>query len=78
MNEFLRVRHTRMVDEIVGKMPEASHGAEAPSVLLFVETSREFGRGLLHGIAKYSRLHGPWRVYRWTGRWIPRCRNGSI
>ncbi|MGE5293382.1 MAG: XylR family transcriptional regulator [Solirubrobacterales bacterium] len=56
-----------MVDEIVGKMSEASHSAEAPSVLLFVETSREFGRGLLHGIAKYSRLHGPWRVYRWTG-----------
>jgi len=39
----------------------------APSVLLFVETSREFGRGLLYGIARYSRLHGPWRVYRWPG-----------
>lgn len=36
----------------------------APAVLLFIETSREFGRGLLHGIARYSRLHGPWRVYR--------------
>jgi LacI family transcriptional regulator len=32
-----------------------------------VETSREFGRGLLHGIARYSRLHGPWRVHRWPG-----------
>ncbi len=43
----------------------ARPGAErAPSVFLFVETSREFGRGLLHGIARYSRLHGPWRVYR--------------
>ena len=42
-------------------------GTRTPSVLLFVETSREFGRGLLHGIAKYARLHGPWRVYRWTG-----------
>ncbi len=42
-------------------------GAPTPSVLLFVETSREFGRGLLHGIARYSRLHGPWRVYRWPG-----------
>ncbi len=56
-----------MVDEIVGKTAELSHNGESPSVLLFVETSREFGRGLLHGIAKYSRLHGPWRVYRWTG-----------
>ena len=41
--------------------------SKTPSVLLFVETSREFGRGLLHGIARYSRLHGPWRVYRWPG-----------
>jgi LacI family transcriptional regulator len=40
---------------------------QSPSVLLFVETSREFGRGLLHGIARYSRLHGAWRVYRWPG-----------
>ncbi|MBN1361225.1 MAG: DNA-binding transcriptional regulator [Sedimentisphaerales bacterium] len=39
-------------------------GEKSPSVLLFVETSREFGRGLLYGIARYSRLHGPWRVYR--------------
>jgi len=57
----------RMVDEIVEKMSEASRPAETPAVLLFVETSREFGRGLLHGIARYSRLHGPWRVYRWPG-----------
>ncbi len=56
-----------MVDEIVEKRSESSHSTESPSVLLFVETSREFGRGLLHGIAKYARLHGPWRVYRWTG-----------
>lgn len=34
------------------------------TVLVFVETSREFGRGLLYGIAKYSRLHGHWRVYQ--------------
>jgi LacI family transcriptional regulator len=41
--------------------------ARTPSVLLFVETSREFGRGLLHGIARYSRLHGPWQIYRQSG-----------
>lgn len=56
-----------MVDEMAEKRSKSSHPAESPSVLLFVETSREFGRGLLHGIAKYARLHGPWRVYRWTG-----------
>ncbi len=49
------------------KRAKPSRSAWAPSVLLFVETSREFGRGLLHGIAKYSRVHGPWRVYRWPG-----------
>jgi LacI family transcriptional regulator len=46
------------------KRPGKPGSEKAPSVLLFVETSREFGRGLLYGIARYSRLHGPWRVYR--------------
>ena len=31
-----------------------------PTVLLLIETSRGYGRGLLRGIAKYSSLHGPW------------------
>jgi len=55
-----------MTDRMTDKKSERA-GAPTPSVLLFVETSREFGRGLLHGIARYSRLHGPWRVYRWPG-----------
>ena len=33
-------------------------------VILLLETSREFGRGLLYGIARYARLHGPWSLYR--------------
>ena len=33
-------------------------------VILLLETSRAFGRGILTGIAKYSRLHGPWTFYR--------------
>ncbi len=33
---------------------------EIPKVLLLINTSRESGRKLLHGITKYSRLHGPW------------------
>jgi LacI family transcriptional regulator len=33
---------------------------EIPKVALLVETARGFGRDLLHGIARYSRLHGPW------------------
>ncbi|MBN1844327.1 MAG: DNA-binding transcriptional regulator [Sedimentisphaerales bacterium] len=49
------------------KRAEKYRYAEAPSVLLFLETSREFGRGLLSGIARYSRLRGPWQVHRWPG-----------
>jgi len=35
-----------------------------PKVILLLETSRAFGRGLLYGIARYSKLHGPWSFYR--------------
>jgi LacI family transcriptional regulator len=30
---------------------------------LLVESSRAYGRGLLHGIAEYVRLHGTWSIY---------------
>lgn len=33
-------------------------------VILLLETSRAFGRGILYGIVKYSKLHGPWAFYR--------------
>jgi len=32
-------------------------------VALLLETSTEYGRGLLRGIVRYSRLHGPWSLY---------------
>ncbi|MDH7598765.1 MAG: DNA-binding transcriptional regulator [Sedimentisphaerales bacterium] len=31
-----------------------------PKVILLIEKSRAFGRGLLKGIVEYSNLHGPW------------------
>ncbi|MGE5325470.1 MAG: substrate-binding domain-containing protein [Deltaproteobacteria bacterium] len=34
-----------------------------PQVALLLETSTEFGRGLLRGILRYSHLHGPWDLY---------------
>ena len=34
-----------------------------PKVILRIETSVAYGRGLLFGIAKYSRVHGPWAFY---------------
>ncbi len=38
-----------------------------PRVMLLVESSRSSGRGLLHGIVNYVRLHHPWSFY-----WEPR------
>lgn len=35
-----------------------------PKVLLLIDFSEEYGRGLLNGIAKYSRLFGPWSFCR--------------
>lgn len=32
-------------------------------VALLLETSAEYGRGLLRGIMRYSQLHGPWSLY---------------
>jgi LacI family transcriptional regulator len=37
-----------------------------PKVILLTETTHAYGRGLLRGIAKYSKLHGPWSFYRET------------
>jgi LacI family transcriptional regulator len=34
-----------------------------PHVALLIETSREVGRGMLRGVARYVREHGPWSLY---------------
>ena len=36
---------------------------KVPKVILLIEKSRAFGRGLLYGIVQYSNLHGPWLFY---------------
>jgi len=41
--------------------------AAIPNVVLLVETSREFGRSFMYGIARYSRNHGPWAFYKEAG-----------
>ncbi len=33
-------------------------------IVLLVESSREFGRQLIIGVARYSRIHGPWTFYK--------------
>ncbi len=37
-----------------------------PRVILLIDTSRAYERGLIRGILKYSRLHGPWTLLRRT------------
>ena len=34
-----------------------------PRVALLVESSRNYGRGILQGVARYARTHGPWSCY---------------
>lgn len=38
--------------------------SHTPRVALLMGSSRSYERGLIHGIAKYSALHGPWHFYR--------------
>jgi LacI family transcriptional regulator, galactose operon repressor len=36
-----------------------------PKIILLIETSREYGRGLMVGISKYAKIHGPWSLFRY-------------
>jgi LacI family transcriptional regulator len=40
----------------------ASSMTAVPKVALLLETSNEYGRGLLRGIVRYARLNGPWSI----------------
>ena len=49
-----------------------------PKVALLIETSRGYGRALLRGIVRYSRLNGPWGFYVTPGDFeqvLPRMRS---
>ncbi len=51
-----------------------------PQVALLLETSTEYGRGLLRGIVRYSRLQGPWSLYVAPGHLeqaLPKARSWS-
>lgn len=37
--------------------------ASFPHVALIVETAKQYDRGLLRGVGRYIRGHGPWSVY---------------
>ncbi len=36
---------------------------KTPHVALLIETSREYARGLLRGVARYQQERGPWSIY---------------
>jgi len=38
-----------------------------PRVALLIQSSLEYGRGVLRGIGAYMRRHGPWTVYHRSG-----------
>lgn len=40
-----------------------SHKPRLRQVMLLVETSRAYGRGLVEGIGRYVEEHGPWSIY---------------
>ncbi len=49
-----------------------------PRIILMIESSREFGRSLMRGVAKYARHHGPWLCYSELGgqnRTLPNLRS---
>ncbi|MHC4553543.1 MAG: XylR family transcriptional regulator [Planctomycetota bacterium] len=41
--------------------------SQKPKVALLIETSRQFGRSFLYGVARYARTHEPWIFYREPG-----------
>jgi LacI family transcriptional regulator len=53
---------------------------QTPQVALLIETSRSYGRGMLRGIVRYARLHGPWSFYLTPGDFqqvLPKMRQWS-
>ena len=54
-----------------------------PKIFLGIEKSREYGRGLLRGISKYARIHGPWMLltkydFYHSGSHFTKLKKGSI
>lgn len=47
-------------------------------VVLLIDPSRAYTRGLLNGIAQYARLHGPWAFYRPLEYREPKFRRGLL
>lgn len=51
-----------------------------PRIIVIVESIASYGRGLLRGISRYSRLHGPWAFFSERGepeKILPHLKNWS-
>src|SRR6201999_1064278 len=57
---MIRTLQKRGSNGFLAKLPPMR---EVPKIALLIETSRGFGRDFLLGIARYSRLHGPWSFH---------------
>ena len=62
------------------KLEDMLKSRRIPQVLLLIETSRAYGRGLVEGIAHYAEINGPWSIFfeergladplpRWLKQW---------
>lgn len=45
------------------KSRRTSTTGKIPQIALLLETSREFGRGVIRGVSNYAKAHGPWNFY---------------
>ena len=63
-HKVVPARHTVPVDRVPARMPATATQTTAATrrVLLLVDTSSAYGRGVLHGIARYNRDHGRWSL----------------
>ena len=53
----------KWISTVQSSLGRAGSMRNIPKVALLVETSRGFGREFLLGMARYSRLHGPWSFH---------------
>lgn len=44
-----------------------SESRQIPRVVVLMETTMEFGRAIIRGIADYARINGPWHIYVQSG-----------
>ncbi|PQO38490.1 XylR family transcriptional regulator [Blastopirellula marina] len=44
-------------------MHKVKEASDVPHVALLIETSKAFGRDIIKGVGRFSRIHGPWSIF---------------